>query len=119
MQTNAIVRSFTEQFGNRVFDKLIWVDQAPLQNYAQDGTWGPEHGNRSLNSPESLGNMLKTLATNPDEVYKGTINACLAYLWDPVWGKQQFNSEAEYLRAAKDDTNFFLKIAQRGDPTWF
>jgi hypothetical protein len=112
-------RSFAEQFGKGVFDKLIWVDQAPLQNYTQDGTWGPEHGNRSLNSSELLKNMLDTLATNPDDVYKGTVNSCLAYIWDPTWGRQQFDSEAAYLKAKEDDTSFFLKIAQQGDPTWF
>ncbi|KFY91312.1 hypothetical protein V500_04741 [Pseudogymnoascus sp. VKM F-4518 (FW-2643)] len=115
----AITWSFAEQFGKSIFDKLIWVDQAPLQNYTQDGTWGPEHGNRSLNSPESLKNMLDTLSTNPDDVYKGTVNGCLAYIWDPTWGRQQFDSEAAYLKAQEDDTSFFLKIAQQGDPTWF
>ncbi|KAL5345452.1 hypothetical protein ACLOAV_009825 [Pseudogymnoascus australis] len=115
----AITWSFTEQFGQNVFDKLIWVDQAPLQNYTQDGTWGPEHGNRSLNSSESLTNMLDTLSTNPDDVYKGTIDGCLAYIWDPIWGRQQFDSEAAYLKAQEDDTSFFLNIAKQGDPTWF
>ncbi|OBT73092.1 hypothetical protein VF21_07585 [Pseudogymnoascus sp. 05NY08] len=115
----AITWSFAEQFGKSIFDKLIWVDQAPLQNYTQDGTWGPEHGNRSLNSSESLKNMLDTLSTNPDDVYKGTVNGCLAYIWDPTWGRQQFDSEAAYLKAQEDDTSFFLKIAQQGDPTWF
>lgn len=83
-----------------------------------DGTWGKSHGNRSCNSPEALAKMQAMLATKPDEVHRGTINACLAYLWDPTWGRQQFESEAEYLKAAKDDTDFFLKIALQGDPTW-
>ncbi|ELR07893.1 hypothetical protein VC83_06566 [Pseudogymnoascus destructans] len=115
----AITWLFAEQFGKSMFDKLIWVDQAPLQNYTQDGTWGPEHGNRSLNSSESLKNMLDTLSTNPDDVYKGTVDGCLAYIWDPTWGRQQFDSEAAYLKAQEDDTSFFLKISQQGDPTWF
>lgn len=119
INTNTTLRSFAEQFGKSIFDKLIWVDQAPLQNYTQDGTWGPEHGNRSLNSSESLKGMLDTLSTNPDDVYKGTVNGCLAYIWDPTWGRQQFDSEAAYLKAQEDDTSFFLQIAQQGDPSWF
>lgn len=119
MHPNITLRSFAEQFGKSVFDRLIWIDQAPLQNYTQDGTWGPDHGNRSLNSPESLKNMLDTLSVNPDNVYKGTISGCLAYIWDPTWGRQQFDSEAAYQNAVEDDTSFFLTIAQQGDPTWF
>ncbi|KFX94031.1 hypothetical protein O988_06509, partial [Pseudogymnoascus sp. VKM F-3808] len=115
----AIIWSFAEQFGKSIFDKLIWVDQAPLQNYTQDGTWGPEHGNRSLNSSESLKDMLNTLSANPDDVYKGTVNGCLAYIWDPAWGRQQFDSEAAYLKTQEDDTSFFVQVAQQGDPTWF
>jgi hypothetical protein len=98
---------------------MIWVDQSPLQNYTTDGSWGPSYGNRSINSPEALADMKATLATNPEEVYKGTINACLAYLWDPVWGRKQFASEDAYLKTAQEDTDFFLRIALQGDPTWY
>jgi len=112
-----LCRSYHEQFSTSVFDKMIWVDQSPLQNYAID--WGVDYGNRTLNSPEALAQMKATLASNPEEVYKGTINACLAYLWDPVWGRKQFASEDAYLKTAQEDTALFLRIALQGDPEWY
>lgn len=96
---------------------MIWVDQSPLQNYAVG--WGVDYGNRTMNSPEALAQMKAALESNPEEVYRGTINACLAYLWDPVWGRKQFDSEDAYLRAAEEDTAFFLRIALQGDPEWY
>jgi pimeloyl-ACP methyl ester carboxylesterase len=92
---------------------LVFVDQSPLQNYTSDGEWGPEHGNKSCNSAASLARIQAVLQYCPEHIYRGTIESCLAYLSDP---RDEDNvSEAERLK----DKDFFLSIANQGDPEWF
>ena len=54
-------RSYAELFTTKSFSHLIFVDQAPLQNYLSD--WGPDFGNRGLNNPTALADLQKTLET--------------------------------------------------------
>lgn len=104
-------RSYCELFGAHEFRSLIFVDQAPLQDYKAD--WGPEYGNKSCNSAAALADLQATLRENPDKVYKGTIAACLGYRSHPLPTDNVSNAEA-----AADEA-FFLDIARQGSAEWF
>lgn len=111
-ETNSPVRSFAELFTTRAFKKLIFVDQAPLQNYASD--WGPEYGNRGCNSAEALAVMQTTLKYDPEAAHLATIAACLGYRShpqpeDPRQGSEVWNA----------DEAFFLEEALNGDGRWY
>lgn len=91
---------------------MIFVDQAPLQNYTSD--WGPEHGNRGCNSPKSLADMQQTLETNPGAAHIGTIAACLGYRSHPQPDDPKSGSTTW-----QDDEAFFLAEALKGDGRWY
>lgn len=91
---------------------MIFVDQAPLQNYLSD--WGPEHGNRGLNNPAALEGLQQTLASDPASAHRGTIAACLGYRYAPVSGDPSPDSEVW-----RDDEAFFLEEAMKGDGWWY
>lgn len=92
---------------------MVWIDQAPMQNYAFDGSWGSGEGNRGMNSATAVATLKATLKYDPDTVYKGTIAGCLGYRSHPVEGvhvsKETF----------AEDEKFFLDIARRGVPEWY
>ncbi|KAF2125231.1 alpha/beta hydrolase-like protein [Dothidotthia symphoricarpi CBS 119687] len=108
----AILWSYSELFGTSVFSHVVFVDQAPLQNYLSD--WGPEYGNRGCNSPEALAQMQHTLENDPETAHRGTIAACLGYRShprhaDPVEGSKEW----------QDTEAFFLGEAMKGDGWWY
>jgi len=108
----AILWSYSELFTTAAFSHMIFVDQAP-QNYTSDGTWGPEFGNRGMNSTSALEGLKGTLRADPDSAYLGTIAACLAYRSHPQ-PSDQVSAERRM-----EDEEFFLNEARRGDPLWF
>ncbi|RMZ68689.1 non-heme chloroperoxidase [Pyrenophora seminiperda CCB06] len=108
----AIIWSFSELFTTRWFSHVVFVDQAPLQNYLDD--WGPEFGNRGCNSPEVLQQVQKTLVEEPKVAHLGTINACLGYRSHPMPGSPTEESESW-----RTDETFFLNEALKGDGWWF
>jgi pimeloyl-ACP methyl ester carboxylesterase len=89
------------------------VDQSPLQNYTSDGSWGLEHGNKSCNSAAALAHIQATLSYRPEDIYNGTINSCLAYLSHPLPTDNVSHS------TMREDVDFFLKIALKGNGPWF
>jgi pimeloyl-ACP methyl ester carboxylesterase len=91
---------------------MIFVDQAPLQNYLSD--WGPEYGNRGLNNPTALANLQKTLETDPATAHRGTIAGCLGYRSHPTSGDPTSSSDIW-----RDDEAFFLEEAMKGDGWWY
>lgn len=91
---------------------MVFVDQAPLQNYLSD--WGPEYGNRGCNSAEALAKMQQTLEQDPKTAYLGTIAACLGYRSHPQSGDAGPESWVW-----KADEAFFLGEAVRGDGWWY
>ena len=91
---------------------MIYVDQAPLQNYLSD--WGPEYGNRGLNNPEALAELQRTLESDPKSAHLGTIAACLGYRSYPQHGDPTKDSN-EW----RDDEAFFLAEALKGDGWWY
>lgn len=95
------------------FSHVVFVDQSPLQNYASDGTWGIEHGNKSCNSAAALAHIQATLSYRPEDVYNGTIESCLAYLSHPLPTDKVLHS------TMREDVDFFLKIALKGNGPWF
>jgi len=109
----AILWSYTELFTTAPFTHMIFVDQAPMQNYACDGTWGPTHGNRGCNSAASLAYIQATLAQSPTTAHKGTISACLSYLSHPL------PTDNITAQTAASDEKFFLDIALQGDGEWY
>jgi pimeloyl-ACP methyl ester carboxylesterase len=105
-------RCYAELFTTVAFKKMIFVDQAPLQNYLPD--WGPEFGNRGCNSPEALANIQHTLETNPKTAHLGTIAACLGYRSHP-----QAGDSVEGSKEWQEDEAFFLAEAMKGDGRWY
>jgi pimeloyl-ACP methyl ester carboxylesterase len=109
----SILWSYAELFGIEVFSHMIWIDQAPMQNYASDGSWGSAEGNRGMNSAAAVANLQATLKYDPDSVYKGTIAGCLGYRSHPVTGEDV----SDEVRDA--DEKFFLAIARQGNAEWY
>lgn len=111
----AILWCYAELFTADVFSHMVWVDQSPMQNYSLDSAqeWGAEEGNRGMNNEAAVKQLFRDLATNPDDVYRGTIAACLSYRSHPLPGDQ--------IPAEKfaEDEAFFLAQAQRGNPMWY
>lgn len=105
-------RSYSELFTSAAFSHVIYVDQAPLQNYLSD--WGPEFGNRGCNNQEALAAMQHTLETDPRTAHVGTIAGCLGYRWHPIFGDPTSSSQVW-----KDDEAFFLTEALKGDGWWY
>lgn len=91
---------------------MIFVDQAPLQNYLSD--WGPGFGNRGCNSTKKLEEMQYHLEHNSKSAHLGTISACLGYRSNPTSGDPSPGSN-EW----KEDEEFFLEQALKGDGWWY
>jgi len=109
----AVLWSYSELFTTTPFSHMVFVDQAPMQNYACDGSWGPTHGNRGCNSAASLAYLQATLKQNPEAAHKGTISGCLSYRSHPL---PTDNISPE---TATADEKFFLDIAMQGDGEWY
>lgn len=90
----------------------MYVDQAPLQNYADD--WGAAFGNRGLNNATALAELQRVLATDPAAAHRGTVAACLGYRSHPQPGDPTSNSATW-----RDDEAFFVGEAMRGEGRWF
>jgi pimeloyl-ACP methyl ester carboxylesterase len=91
---------------------MIFVDQAPLQNYTSD--WGPEHGNRGCNNPQALEDMQQSLESDPKTAHIGTIAACLGYRSHP-----QPDDPKPGSKIWQDDEAFFLAEAMKGEGRWY
>ncbi|KAH6620429.1 alpha/beta hydrolase-like protein [Boeremia exigua] len=108
----AIIWSYCELFSSRTFSRVVYVDQAPLQNYVSD--WGAEYGNRGLNNPQALEGLQDMLGSDPKAAHLGTIAACLGYRAYPQPGDPTSDS-----KEWQDDEAFFLAEALKGDGWWY
>ncbi|KAF1832491.1 alpha/beta-hydrolase [Decorospora gaudefroyi] len=108
----AILWCYSELFSTSAFSHMIFVDQAPLQNYLDD--WGPELGNRGCNSFGALQAMQKSLIETPRLAHLGTISACLGYRSHPQAGDPSPDSP-EW----KEDEAFFMEQAMKGEGWWY
>ena len=109
----AVLWSFSELFTTNAFSHMIFVDQAPLQNYTADGSWGPSNGNRGCNSASSLAYLQATLNLSPETAYRGIIASCLAYRSHPL------SSDTVSAERAAEDEHKFLTTAKLGQGTWY
>ena len=107
----AILWSYAELFTPAAFAHMVFVDQAPLQNYALD--WSSAYSNRGCNDAASLAAMQATLASDPETVYKATVAACLANRSHPLPTDQVSTQQAA------DDEKFFVDIAKQGQAEWY
>jgi pimeloyl-ACP methyl ester carboxylesterase len=105
-------RCYAELFTTKAFENVIFVDQAPLQNYAPN--WGPEYANRGCNTYEALNAMQRTLENDPKTAHLSTIAACLGYRSHPKTG-----NPTESSKEWKEDEAFFLDEAMKGDGRWY
>lgn len=108
----AVLWSYSELFTTSSFSHMVFVDQAPLQNYTANGSWGPTHGNRGCNSAATLAYLQATLSLSPQTAYKGIIDASLAYRSHPL--------PMDNLSAGQRDRDerFFLEISMLCDGPW-
>jgi pimeloyl-ACP methyl ester carboxylesterase len=111
-QANDANRCYAELFTTKAFENVIFVDQAPLQNYAPN--WGPEYANRGCNTYEALTAMQRTLEIDPKTAHLGTIAACLGYRSYPRAGDPT-ESSTDW----QEDEAFFLNEAMKGDGSWY
>ncbi|CAI6334557.1 unnamed protein product [Periconia digitata] len=109
----SILWSYAELFTPHVFGSMVWVDQAPMQNYAFDGSWGPDMGNRGMNCEAAVRQLFQDMSEDPDKVYLSTIDACLSYRSHPE------ASDSVTREKMEEDRNFFLEQARRGNPIWY
>ncbi|KAL6709964.1 hypothetical protein ACN47E_000749 [Coniothyrium glycines] len=108
----AILWCYSELFTTAEFSHMVFVDQAPLQNYVSD--WGPEYGNLGCNDPTALQNMQQALIEDPRTAHLGTISACLGYRAHPLPEDPTVGSEVW-----DEDEAFFLGEALKGDGWWY
>jgi pimeloyl-ACP methyl ester carboxylesterase len=111
----AVLWCYAELFTADVFSHMVWVDQSPMQNLSLDSpaSWGLEFANRGMNCEAAVKQLFAGLASNPDEVYKGTTAACLSYRSHP---QPEDNITAQKM---EEDDAFFLAEARKGSPTWY
>jgi pimeloyl-ACP methyl ester carboxylesterase len=109
----SILWCYAELFTADVFSHQIWIDQAPMQDYAFDGSWGPAEGNRGMNCEAAIKELFVNLKNDPDSVYRGTVASCLGYRSHPLVGRDISNKTLE------EDEEFFVTEAKRGVPEWY
>ncbi|MCJ1387370.1 hypothetical protein MMC18_000213 [Xylographa bjoerkii] len=107
----AILWSYVELFTSAAFSRMIFVDQAPLQNYALG--WSSAYGNLGCNDAASLVAMQATLASEPERAYRATVAACLAYRSHPL------PTDKVSAEQVADHEKFFVDIAKQGRPEWY
>lgn len=105
----AVLWSFVELFGDQTFMKMIFVDQAPLQNYTMD--WGPDQGNYGCHDASSVAWNQANLIMDFENANKALVKACLGYRYEPRKADTISAQEAEH------DEKFFTQISSQCTPT--
>ncbi|QSZ37700.1 hypothetical protein DSL72_008799 [Monilinia vaccinii-corymbosi] len=109
----AILWSHAELFGAHTFNRVIFVDQSPLQNSTLDG-WDARFCNRGMNNPWAIASLQKTLELAPELAHRETIAACLGYRYAPLVHEEVVRTQRE----KDEDEAFFLGEALKGDGRW-
>lgn len=109
----AILWTYAELFDSTDFSGMVFVDQAPLQDYLPEENWTAEYGNYGCHDASSLAQARSTLVNEPNAFYRGLVEECLAYRLRPdaVSSVAKHESEA--------DEAFFVGISQQGNPHWY
>lgn len=110
----AVLWAYTALFTSHPFTHMVFVDQSPLQNISLSPPWGQPYCNKGMNNPSAVASLQTTLALSPDTAYRGTISACLSYLSHP-----SAESAAISDVKRKEDGDFFLGEAKKGNAEWF
>ena len=111
----SILWCYASLFTTHPFTHMIFVDQSPLQNRAED--WGLEYCNRGMNSLSAVLSLQAMLAKNPESAHRGTIQACLAYRAYPL--ETDFENDEKRKQVMKEDEAFFLGEAMKGRQEWY
>lgn len=106
----AVLWSYVEHYGEAPFFTMVFVDQAPLQNYAPD--WGPEYGNYGCHDAASLAWAQAQLTMNFEEANRALVRNCLGYRYEP----REYDQVSE--EESKLDEDFFTRISAQCDPHW-
>lgn len=106
---SALLWSYAELFGSEAFYKFVFVDQAPLQNYAPDWTTG----NYGCNDAASLHKLQTHLTRDPVTWARSLVEGSLGYRHAPDTGLPK-RSAIE----SKADEEFFMNITLQCDAQW-
>jgi pimeloyl-ACP methyl ester carboxylesterase len=109
----AVLWSYSELFSSKAFSGMVFVDQAPLQDYIP-GSWSIEQGNYGVHDPVSLAAAQATLEYAPDDFYRGLVQGCLGYRFRP----NEVDKVNITKEIAKQDEDFFMDIARCGNSWW-
>ena len=109
----AILWTYAELFDSKDFAGMIFVDQAPLQDYIPEDGWTELYGNYGCHDAKSLAAAQRSLVDTPETFYRGLVAECLAYRYRP--DSVLPPSEAE----VHADEAFFVDISRQGDKHWF
>lgn len=109
----AVLWTYSELFDSNDFVGMVFVDQAPLQDYIP-GSWSISQGNYGVHDATSLAMAQATLQYVPDDFYRGLVQGCLAYRFQPNEQEKQVSHEN-----AQKDEEFFVSISRQGDQWWF
>lgn len=109
----AILWAYAELFDSRDFAGLVFVDQAPLQDYAPRDGWDAGFANYGCHDAASLADAQEALIDTPDTFYRGLVESCLAYRYKPD------EAAAPASEVVEADEAFFVDISRQGRPDWF
>lgn len=110
----AVLWTYAELFSSAVFSSMIFVDQAPLQDYIP-GSWSFTHGNYGVHDATSLAAAQATLHYEPDEFYRGLVQGCLGYRYQP----NSYETRNIPSSRQQAEEELFINISRQGDPWWF
>lgn len=115
----AILWTYAELFDSEDFIGMIFVDQAPLQDYRLDEDWDERFGNYGCHDADTLAAAQRKLVNTPVKFYQGLVRDCLAYRSDLAYKSELSQDDQPLDERAKADEDFFVGISKQGDPTWF
>jgi pimeloyl-ACP methyl ester carboxylesterase len=110
----AVLWSYTELFSSKAFSGMVFVDQALLQEYIP-GSWTFDRGAYGVNDSTSIALAQADLRYAPDDFYRGLVQGCLAYRYQPT----ESEKTAVFSEQAQQEENFFLEIGRKGNAWWF
>lgn len=109
----AVLWTYSELFPAQYFRGMVFVDQAPLQDYIPDD-WSISQGNYGVHDPISLAVAQATLQYKPDEFYQGLVKGCLGSRFQPTHEDRRRSPELTL-----KEEGFFMDISRQGNPWWF
>ncbi len=104
----AVVWTYCELYGSSDWSKLVFVDQAPLQNRSFDGRW--TLGSFGCYDAQTLAREQALMIDDQRSWAEGLVASCLAYRHAPKDVVEGSGSDFER------DTAFFVDITCRTDP---